>query len=109
MTPARFEEIGEALVVVPLVRRLDARVAPAFRRAVGERARGRDLVIVALRHVESVDSSGLAALVSILKDLSPRGELRLSGASGAVRARLAATGLDALFPDHDPSAAALSG
>lgn len=109
MTPARFEDIGGALVVVPLVRRLDARAAPAFRGAVLERARGRDLVVVLLAHVESIDSSGLAALVSVLKALPARGELRLAGASRSVRDLLAATGLDALFPAYDDSAAAVHG
>jgi anti-sigma B factor antagonist len=104
---ATFEERGGALLVTPLVD-LDAEAAPALRDVVGERARGRARVVVSLAHVGSVDCSGLAGLVSILKRMAPGGELRLAGASRAVRAVLAATHLDAVFPMYEDAAAALS-
>jgi anti-sigma B factor antagonist len=104
---ATFEDRGGALIVTPLGD-LDAEAAPAFRDVVGERARGRSRVVLSLAHVESVDCSGLAVLVSVLKGMAPGGELRLAGASRSVRAVLAATHLDAVFPMYADAAAALS-
>ena len=98
MLEARFEEIRGALVVTPLVRRLDAEAAPRLRQTVGPLAAGRSLVVISLAHVDAVDCSGLAALVTVLKRLAPGGELRLAAANGSVRALLAATHLDELFP-----------
>ncbi|RYY85928.1 MAG: anti-sigma factor antagonist, partial [Comamonadaceae bacterium] len=55
-------------VVVPRVRRLDASVAPAFRQAVVQLVEGGDRrLVMDLGGVEFLDSSGLGALVSILK------------------------------------------
>jgi anti-sigma B factor antagonist len=107
MLNATFEEKGGVLLVTPLVD-LDAEAAPAFRDVVGERARGRDRVVLSLAHVAIVDCSGLAGLVSVLKRMAPGGELRLAEASRSVRALLAATQLDAVFPVYEDAEAALS-
>ncbi len=107
MLRARFEEARGALVVTPFVRHLDAEAAVELRRLVGERARGRSLVVVSLAHVDDVDCSGLAGLVSLLKRMAPGGELRLAAAAPPVRELLAATHLDQVFPAFEDSAAAL--
>jgi anti-sigma B factor antagonist len=98
MLPVRFEERRGALVVTPLAGRLDADVAPEFRDAVCASAAGRPLVVVSLEHVRSMDASGLAALVAVLKAMPPGGELRLARVSPRVQALLAVTHLDELFP-----------
>jgi anti-sigma B factor antagonist len=108
MISARFEDTRGVLVVTPLAPRLDAEAAPAFRAMVGDRVRGRALVVVSLAHVRSIDSSGLAGLVSLVQRMPDGGELRLSGACPSVRAMLASTRLDALFPVYDDAAAALA-
>lgn len=92
------ERLGRALVVRPLVRRLDAESAPQLRQVFAHLASGRRLVVICLSRVESIDCSGLAAVISTLKRLDPGGELRLACASGEVRALLAATHLDELLP-----------
>ncbi len=107
MLHVRFEETGDALVVTPLVVRLDAEHALDFRKVVGDMARGRSLVVISLSHVASIDASGLAALVSVLKRLAPGGEVRLVQPSPAVRAYLARTRLEELFPAFDDAASAL--
>jgi anti-sigma B factor antagonist len=109
MLPARFEETRGALVVTPLVRRLDADAAPALREVVGERARGRAVVVLSLAHVRAVDASGLAAIVSVLKRMAPGGELRIARPCGPLRALLARTHLDLVFPLFDDEASALPG
>jgi anti-anti-sigma factor len=74
---------------------------------VGDRARGRAVVVVSLAHVAALDCSGLAGLVSVLKRMAPGGELRLAGANAAARSLLAATHLDEVFPVFEDTAAAL--
>lgn len=101
MAVARFVHEGGALLVLPACRRLDAETAVEFGAAVGAEARGRSRVTVSLADVEAVDCSGLAALVVILKQMPPGGELRLTDARAPVREMLEWTGLDALFPVDD--------
>lgn len=98
MLHVRFEERRGALVVTALAVRLDAAVAPEFCDAVRASVAGRRLVVISLAHVRSVDASGLAALVAIQKAMAPGGELRIADAGPRVRALLAATRLDELFP-----------
>ncbi len=98
MVQGRFEERRGALVVTPLVARLDAAVAAEFRDTVCAHAAGRRLVVVSFALVRSADASGLAALVSILKAMAPGGELRVARAGPRVRALLSSTRLDELFP-----------
>lgn len=93
----RLEDRDGALVVTPLVARLDALSALEFRDAVVPSVRGRLLVVVSLAHVEHVDPSGLAALVAILKQLPPGGEVRLVAVRPPVRALLDRTHLDEVF------------
>ena len=108
MLRATFEETGGALLVTPLVTSLDAEVAPALREVVGERAAGRVRVVLSLAHVATVDCSGLAGIISVWKRMAPGGEIRLASASRSVRALLAATHLDAVFPVYEDTAMALS-
>lgn len=107
MLQVRFDETDGALLVTPLVRRLDAEVAPALRDAVEPRIAGERwrLVVLSLVHVRSVDASGLAALVAILRLIPPGGELRLAHVAPSVRALLALTRLDEVFPTHEGASA----
>ena len=107
MLQARFEDASGALLVTPLVRELDAESAPELRQVIGERVRGRRLVVISLAYVASADCSGLAAFVSVFKRMAPDGELRLAGVSRPVRALLSATHLDEVFPVFDDPAEAL--
>ncbi len=106
MLQLRFQEIDGALVITPLAPALDAAVAPELRDAVCEMARGRALVVLSLAHVHTIDASALAALVSILKRMAPAGELRLAHARPRVRALLAATYLDEVFPAFEDASSA---
>jgi anti-sigma B factor antagonist len=98
MLPCRFEETREgALIVTPLVARLDAAAAPALRDTVGPMVSGRRLVVLSLGRIRAIDASGLAALVALLKRMPPAAELKLADVAPAVRAALAATRLDEVF------------
>jgi anti-anti-sigma factor len=109
MLHVRFQETRGALVATPLARTLDAGVAAELRDVIGASASGRALVVVSLAHVRAVDASALAALVSIQKRLAPGGELRLVGVAPRVRALLAVTHLDEVFPTFEDTSGALPG
>lgn len=70
-------------VIVPLVRRLDASVASAFKQQVLVALDGQTKnLVLDLSHVDFIDSSCLGALVSILKSVSGQGELVLCSVMG---------------------------
>jgi anti-sigma B factor antagonist len=107
MLHVRFEQLGSALVVTPLVRRLDAAVAPELVATIADHVRSRPRVVLSLASVVAVDASGLAALVAIHQAMPPGSQLRLAHAPPSVRALLEATSLDHLFPAFDDAAAAV--
>ncbi len=104
----RFEEQQGLLVVTVLEKRLDAVAAPGFRAQMAERGAGRSVVVVDLGQVQFIDSSGLAALISVLKRLAPGGSLRLAGASSGVISLLQLTRLDRVFKCFSGVAQALA-
>ena len=63
---------------------------------------------VDLRNVDFLDSSGLGALVSLLKAVRPDGELVLFGVRPSLREILRLTHLDSVFPCEADEAAAIS-
>lgn len=65
-------------------------------------------VALDLTRVDFLDSSGLGALVSLLKAVRPEGELVLFGARPSVREILRLTHLDSVFPCEADENAALS-
>jgi anti-sigma B factor antagonist len=107
MLRVRLEVRGGALVITPVVRRLDAAAAPDFVETVRGHVLERSRAVVVLDHVEAVDASGVAALVAILKAMPPGGTLHLAGVRPPVRALLEATFLDRLLPAFDDVPSAL--
>lgn len=102
---------GAVAVVAPTVKRLDASVAPAFKQAVVDTLEGGDKrLLVDLAGVEFLDSSGLGALVSILKALGAQGSMAVCGAQGAVLSLFKLTRMDkvfTLYPDRQQALAQL--
>ncbi len=93
---------GSALVITVLEQRLDAAVALTFKEAV------RDLsvtagspVILDLSRVEFLDSSGLGAIVGVMKMLGPERPLEIAGLTSAVRKLFRLTRMDTVFTIHD--------
>ncbi len=109
MLHLRFEQRDGTLIVTPLASRLDAESALELRTRVADQARGRRRVVVSLEHVATMDGSALAALIAVLKAMDPVGELRLAHASPSIRAFLARTHLDELFPPVEEGPAAVGG
>lgn len=103
------EEHDGALVIRPRNRRLDAALAVAFREELGARLeQGPALVILDLQDVEFVDSSGLGALVALLKRQGRRGELQLCQIAPAVARLFQITRMDRIFTIHADRASALA-
>jgi anti-anti-sigma factor len=97
MLRVEFQESERALIATPLASRLDASVALELRDALVAPARDHAVLVVDLVHVATMDASGLAALVSIMKAMRPGAELWLARAPPPVRALLARTGLDQIL------------
>jgi anti-sigma B factor antagonist len=96
-------------VVVPRLKRLDASVAPAFRQEVVQLVQsGERRLVVDLTGVDFLDSSGLGALVSILKALGAQGALAVCGARGPVLSLFKLTRMDKVFPIDADRASALA-
>lgn len=94
----QVERVDGIAVIVPTMRRLDAGVAPAFKQEVVAVVQGGERrLLVDLAKVEFVDSSGLGALVSVLKALGGQGSLALSGAQGNVMSLFKLTRMDRVF------------
>jgi anti-sigma B factor antagonist len=89
---------GEATVVELLTKRLDASVALSFKDSVlGIVKSGRTRLVLDMSAVQFVDSSGLGALVSILKDIDVKGVLTIAEAQPALESLLKLTRMDKVF------------
>lgn len=95
------------LVITPTEQRIDAAVAIQFKdrmRAATADARGR--IVLDLRHVDFVDSSGLGAIVAAMKQLGPNVELDLAGLTPNVAKVFRLTRMDTVFTIHETPEAA---
>ena len=88
----------EIPLVKPTVKRLDASVALPFKQAVQEVVEGGEKALVLdLQAVQFMDSSGLGAMVSILKALGGGGKLAVCNVGNAVMSLFKLTRMDKVF------------
>ena len=98
---------GRLLVVSLLEPRLDAHLSVTFKQAVSDLiAEGSRHIVVDLAEVEFIDSSGLGALVAILKSLGDEGTLILTSLCQPVAAMFRLTRMDKVFAIYSTPAAA---
>ncbi len=95
-------EFGSGLlfnwVMGGLMRRLDASVALSFKQAVVKVVEAGDTrLLLDLQGVEFLDSSGLGAMVSILKAVGSRGTVAVCNATGGVQSLFKLTRMDKVF------------
>jgi len=96
--------VGEVLVVRPVGKRIDASGSADFKGKMVDRInRGRNLIVLDLSDVDFIDGSGLGAIVSMLKTLGKKGELRIGGLKETVDSLFRLTRMDRVFRIH-PSA-----
>lgn len=89
---------NEIAVLRPSVRRLDASNALAFKEAVVQRiAAGDRRLVLDLGGVEFIDSSGLGAIVGVLKNLAGSGSLVVCNVKGPVLNLFRLTRMDRVF------------
>ncbi|WP_235962445.1 STAS domain-containing protein [Jannaschia marina] len=90
------------LLVTVELPRLDAAASMAFKEQVRQHAQaGTGRVMLDMHRVEFLDSSGLGALVAIMKALGGGRRLELARCGDAVRKVLALTRMDQIFVLHD--------
>jgi anti-sigma B factor antagonist len=103
---------GNVVVARTGDQRLDARLAPELKQQLLELVgRGHPLIALDLSEVDFIDSSGLGAIVSVLKQLNGNGDLVIAGAKPAVLSLFRLTRMDRvfrMFGDTDEAVAALS-
>ncbi len=93
-----FKSLSGVLVARVLDRRIDAHAAPDLKAKVGARIdQGEHRAVLDMGEVEFVDSTGLGAVLSLLKRLPPGGNLVLCGCRPAVLELLRLTRLDRVF------------
>lgn len=89
---------GDVLVITVGETRLDARSAGSFRELVAEFIRaGHSKIVLNLTAVEFIDSSGLGALIAILKTLGPHGGLVFCGIQQSIARLFQLTRMDKVF------------
>lgn len=92
---------SDELVIRVDEQRIDAAVAIRFKDRMRELAAdGPARVILDLTHVEFIDSSGLGALVAVMKFLRPERELELAGIGANVGRVLRLTRMDSVLTIH---------
>lgn len=98
---AETERHGTVLVVRIDEKRIDAAGAIAFKEAMRRATEGAQTrVILDLSRVEFLDSSGLGAVVSIMKQLGEGCRLELAGLAPAVAKVFRLTRMDQIFTIH---------
>ena len=105
LTAERHDEVAVLSVLAP---RLDAAAAPRFRAEATEATGDARRVVLDLALVEFVDSTGLGALIGLMKSVAPTGVFVLMGAGRQVMKLLSATKLDRVFNIEPDLSQALS-
>lgn len=104
---------GQISVLILKVKRLDASVAPVFKNAVLEIiSSGENRLVLDLEGVEFIDSSGLGAMVSILKAVGGNGSVALCNARAGVLSLFRLTRMNKVFsilPSRDEAIASVIG
>ncbi len=99
---------GQALVVTVMDSRIDAAVAIEFKEAVRTEAEAPgNPVILDLSNVTFLDSSGLGAVVAVMKLLGAERRLELSGLTPPVAKVFRLTRMDSVFTIHSELPGAL--
>jgi anti-sigma B factor antagonist len=96
------EQRGDILVVRAMQDRIDAAGAIQFKDRMRELAQNPSpRVVLDMSRVAFLDSSGLGAVVAVLKALGPDRKLELSGLTATVQKVFRLTRMDSVFTIHD--------
>lgn len=93
-----IENREDVLVVQPEESRLDALIASEFKDRLGSLIKdGHRKIVLDLASVEFIDSSGLGAMVTVLKKIGNLGEMRLCSISKPVQSLFEMTRMNKVF------------
>ena len=93
---------GKVLVVRSLENRMDAKVAVDFKTEMSRFInQGNKLIVLSIANVDFIDSSGLGAIVSVLKLIGHDGDIAISGADKTVLSMFKLTRMDRVFKMFD--------
>lgn len=96
------------LVITPKFKRIDASVATDFKAKLLEFLdNGDKMIVINLSEVDFIDSSGLGALVLILRKIGPDGRIKLCKLNEGVKSIFELTRLDEVFEIHKTEEGAL--
>jgi len=94
-------ERDSVVIVTPHAKKIDASVAVTFKAQLLELvAEGQTKILLNLKEVEFIDSSGLGAMVSVVKQLGTGGGIKLFSVKEGVRSILELTQLEKVFGIH---------
>ena len=109
MVDIETREIDDKLVVTLLEGRLDAVAAADVRTAIsGWVDEGHNRIVLNMRRVGFIDSSGLGALVAVLKRVAVTGKLVVCELQDATTSMFRLTRMDKVFPIFSSEAEALA-
>lgn len=101
---------GDALIIHAQEDRIDAAGALHFKERMRQlTARPSSRVVLDLSQVKFLDSSGLGAVISVMKLLAPQRALELMGLTPPVERVLRLTRMDSVFTIHPAAEAAVDG
>lgn len=105
-----FVQDGDVLLINLVDQRLDAVRAPAFKQALIDNIHDQPKrVMIDASKVDFIDSTGLGALVALLKMMGEGGRIVVAGAKPPVRRLFEITKLDSVFSlVADPEAGAVA-
>lgn len=104
------QDLGEAVLITVDEPRIDAAVAVQFKDRVRELAGDApERVVLDIKSVEFLDSSGLGAVVAVMKQLGPERKLELAGLTPNVEKVFRLTRMDSVFKIHKDAGAAIAG
>ena len=104
------DHYSDAILITVKESRIDAASAIAFKDSMRQlTSTGPDRVIVDLEGVDFVDSSGLGAIVSVMKSLGANQKMELAALSGAVAKVFRLTRMDTVFKIYPSAADAVDG
>ncbi len=96
------EERGDIMVIHAMEDRIDAAGAIQFKDRMRELTQSQPLrVVLDLSRVAFIDSSGLGAVVAVMKSLGPERKLELSCLTNTVQKVFRLTRMDSVFTIHE--------
>ncbi|MBC7474379.1 MAG: STAS domain-containing protein [Candidatus Sericytochromatia bacterium] len=94
----KIEKVKDLTIVNIMEKRLDAKQAISFREKILELVEsGNKLIVLDFKEIDFIDSSGLGAIVSVLKMVGREGKLVLSGIKETVMSTFSRTKMDKVF------------